>query len=62
MLDGKACAVYSSAVYRNVIFPKCILHVLDIFESDSGASRYRSSGNGEFDVKLLCLTAKNVLL
>lgn len=62
MLDAKACPVYGSAMYRNVIFPKRILLVLDNFENDSDASHWHSPGNGKFDVKLLCPTAKNVLL
>lgn len=62
MLDRKACPIYGSAMYRAAIFPKYILLVLDIFESDSDASCWHSSGNGEFDVRLLCLTANNVLI
>lgn len=43
------------------MFLKVIPLVLDICGNDGDASHWCDYGNGEFDVKLLCLTAKNVV-
>lgn len=43
------------------MFLKGIPLVLDICGNDGDASHWCDYGNGEFDVKLLCLTAKNVV-
>lgn len=59
--DGKVRPTYGSTTYGNVVFLKCIPLVLDICGSDGGASHWCDYGNGEFDVKLLCLAAKNVV-